>query len=271
MKITTLVENDSINNDLKAAHGLSLFIETKNLNIVMDLGPNNLYLKNAKKLDIDINDANYLIVSHGHNDHASGLKKFMRVNKHADIIASKHIFQSIVKKQGNNFINIGVKKPRKDQRLTLIDDDIELTQNVHVFCHIDFQKHPINDESLYVYEQKQYQPDHFSHEIYLVIEENDHIVLFSACSHKGIENIISSIEDKLGKHITDVIGGFHFSHYNPFDVNQTEYLQQLASSFKQENRLYYSCHCTGDDAYFELKRHLKTKLHRLKTGSVITI
>ncbi|MCF7925618.1 MAG: MBL fold metallo-hydrolase [Candidatus Izimaplasma sp.] len=271
MKITTLIENDTIDQTLKAAHGLSLFVETKNHKIIMDLGPNNIYIKNAKQLGIDVTSADMLVISHGHNDHGSGLKKFMKINKQADIFVSRHAFDGIVKKQNNDFIKIGIKKPRQRDRLTLVNQDITVKKNIHIFSNINFEQHPLGDDSLYIYEHHQYQPDHFSHEIFLVIEEDDHVVLFSGCSHKGIENIINSIEEKLHKSITDVVAGFHFSHYNAFDVKQTDYLQKLGKRFNDQDRSYYACHCTGDDAFFELKQQLKSKLHRLKTGSIINL
>ena len=50
MRIVTLLENDSLRNDLKSAHGLSLYIEHNHKKILFDIGPGNQYIKNAKKL-----------------------------------------------------------------------------------------------------------------------------------------------------------------------------------------------------------------------------
>ena len=48
MRITSLVENIS-NTDLKAKHGLSLYIETKQHKILFDMGPDHTLFDNAKK------------------------------------------------------------------------------------------------------------------------------------------------------------------------------------------------------------------------------
>ena len=56
MKIVTLLENGKEKQNLKSAHGLSLYIEHKNKKILFDLGPSNQYIKNAKKLGINIKD-----------------------------------------------------------------------------------------------------------------------------------------------------------------------------------------------------------------------
>ena len=53
MKIISLVEN-TIKSELKAKHGLSLYIETKKHKILFDLGPDKTLFENAVKRNIDI-------------------------------------------------------------------------------------------------------------------------------------------------------------------------------------------------------------------------
>ena len=76
MKITVLTENtisknieESLAEKLKAEHGLSLFIETENHKILFDMGQTNLFLKNAKNLNINLEDVDFAVLSHGHYDH----------------------------------------------------------------------------------------------------------------------------------------------------------------------------------------------------------
>ena len=53
MKITCLTENTSVNNDIKAEHGLSLFIETKGHKILFDTGASGVFADNAAAMGID--------------------------------------------------------------------------------------------------------------------------------------------------------------------------------------------------------------------------
>ena len=67
MKITVLTENTisknlspTLSEKLKAEHGLSLFIETKNHKILFDMGQTNLFLENAKNLNINLKEVDLL-------------------------------------------------------------------------------------------------------------------------------------------------------------------------------------------------------------------
>jgi len=272
MKITTLVENDSLDENLKSAHGLSIYIEEGNHKILFDLGPNNYYIKNAKKLGINLKEVDALIISHGHYDHGSGLKKFMRLNKKATIYLSKNAFSKQYKFTGSAYHPIGIKKPNDFKRIITIDMDYKINDSMKIYSEVKYVKQLIADNSLMTKREGIYTEDLFEHEIYLVIRNKTQKVLFSGCSHKGIETIIDTIEEKDNEPFTHIFGGFHLSHYNPEDLLQTTYLERLGEKlFTKPTSKYYSCHCTGNEAHYALKQSMKDKLERIKTGSIINI
>ncbi|AFV12532.1 metallo-beta-lactamase family protein [Thermacetogenium phaeum DSM 12270] len=89
MLIKTLVENTSISKDFGSEHGLSLYIETKKHKILFDVGASELFLQNAKKLNVNIADVDFLVISHGHYDHGGGAKNlFERKQKSRGISTS---------------------------------------------------------------------------------------------------------------------------------------------------------------------------------------
>ncbi len=89
MLIKTLVENTSLSKDFGSEHGLSLYIETQNHKILFDVGASDLFLQNAKKLDVNIADVDFLAISHGHYDHGGGLKTFLEENTKAEVFLRK--------------------------------------------------------------------------------------------------------------------------------------------------------------------------------------
>ena len=83
MRLVALVENTACA-DIAQAHGLSLYIETEKHRILFDAGPDGaLLLSNAEKLGIDLKRVDIAVLSHGHYDHAGGLRAFMELNSSA--------------------------------------------------------------------------------------------------------------------------------------------------------------------------------------------
>lgn len=76
MLIKTLVENNSLDSNIKAQHGLSLYIETDGHKILFNLGESDLFIQNARKLKVDLQAVDIVIISHGHSDHGGALAKF---------------------------------------------------------------------------------------------------------------------------------------------------------------------------------------------------
>jgi 7,8-dihydropterin-6-yl-methyl-4-(beta-D-ribofuranosyl)aminobenzene 5'-phosphate synthase len=273
MRIVTLLENESNRSELKAAHGLSLYLETTNHKILFDLGPNQYYWKNARQMGIDLREVDTVILSHGHDDHAGSLSKFLKHNTKATVYVSRHFFDEHVKVKKKEHINIGIKLPRHGQdRLVFVDEDLVIDEELRLVVDVPYQPAVIPDSALKVYDGGRYIEEDFAHEMYLVVQEGAHRCLFSGCSHKGIAHIVDTIETRYDLSFTHVIGGYHFSHYDPFHIQQTDYLTHIGQQFaKRNDSVFYSCHCTGDDAFYQLKIHMRDKLRRLKTGDTIIL
>lgn len=92
MKIISLVDNNT-RSELKAKHGLSLYIETTKHNILFDLGSDKTLFENAQKRNIDLSKIDIVIISHGHVDHGGALKKFLEINSTASIYVQKEAFE----------------------------------------------------------------------------------------------------------------------------------------------------------------------------------
>ena len=86
MKITALTENTSVNENIGAEHGLSLYIETDGHKILFDMGQTDMFERNAKTLCIDLSEVDIAVLSHGHYDHGGGLARFLEI-----ILSTKNI------------------------------------------------------------------------------------------------------------------------------------------------------------------------------------
>ncbi len=75
MFLTVLCDNNTfIDNYLLGEPALSFYIENGSDKILFDTGYSDVYVKNAKTMEIDLSKVNKIVLSHGHDDHTKGLK-----------------------------------------------------------------------------------------------------------------------------------------------------------------------------------------------------
>ena len=283
MKITVLTENTiskniekSLAEKLKAEHGLSLFIETKNHKILFDMGQTNLFLENAKNLNINLEKVDFAVLSHGHYDHgglfseteAFGISAFLKINKNAPIYINENAFSdnfNATKKYIGLDKNL-LKNPDFMQRVIFVSDEKEITPNIKLFsCNKNEKLISINTDGLTQLKDGIFFPEDFSHEHYLLIEENSKKILISGCSHKGILNITEWFKPDI------LIGGFHLKSLDIENQGDIKTLENLGKKLASYNTTFYTCHCTGENQFDVLKSVMKEKLFYIGTGNSLDL
>lgn len=267
MQIKVLVEDTKGHNKkLEAEHGLSLYIKTKNHKILYDTGKSDLFIKNAEKMGIDLTQIDTVIISHGHYDHGGGLASFLRVNKYAQIYINEHAFGNYLNGE-ENYIGLD-KDLENNDRINLVGDSLKIDRELYLFSANNYEK-TFKTECFGLKKVSGFEmlDDDFAHEQYLILREGKKRILFSACSHKGIINILGWAKPFK---ISAFFGGFHFMKVNMDDEGK-EFLDKVASELEKYNCKFYTCHCTGIEQYKYLKNKLPYKLRYISTGSEIEI
>lgn len=275
MKIVTLFENRTISKDYKNKHGLSLYIETASHKILFDTGTDDTFAKNAAKLGVKLEEVDIAVISHGHYDHGGGLDTFLKINNSAKIYIGKGAFDyHLVKLLGIVKYSIGInKKLENNSRLVFVDEMMKIDEELTIFGHVTGNKllPKGNNRLLKKYSDGSISKDDFDHEINLLINENDKFSLLCGCAHNGIINIIEKAKLITKGNINTVIGGFHLMGMDIKASDTVNYLNELSMSLKNcEVGKYYTCHCTGEQAYGYLSQKL-VNLDEVKTGMVIEV
>ncbi len=273
MKVKVLVENTSISEEIGSEHGLSLYIEVNDTKLLFDVGETNLFIKNAIRLGVNIEDIDYLIVSHGHKDHGGGLDEFIQINNKAKILINNNAFKPHYAARGNGaYKDIGLDKNLETHSQVIkVKGDSVIKPGIELFSNIKIvTDKPISNDGLYEKLDGNYVKDNFDHEQNLIIEDGGKSLLIVGCAHNGIINIIKHFQALKGKLPDYVIGGFHLSSRS--SGNETpQKIDEIGKYLLQTGVKYYTCHCTGIEAYDRLKNIMTDKIEYLAGGMEIIL
>ena len=166
------------------------------------------------------------------------------MNRTAKVVCKKELFIPKFKEEREN----GVLHPDAldSARFRFVDEVTELCSGVFVFPQL-----PVTDEGdthfehFFTLAEGRKEADTFADELALVLKQADEVSVLSACSHRGITNIIRTVQEYFPQaSLKLVLGGFHIRNTakEKFDV--------IARFFESHlpQRLGV-CHCTGIDKY----------------------
>jgi 7,8-dihydropterin-6-yl-methyl-4-(beta-D-ribofuranosyl)aminobenzene 5'-phosphate synthase len=280
MKVMVLVENSVCPTNLHSAapkHGLSLYIEFADKKILFDVGPSDLFIKNAVKMGIDPAKVDDVFISHGHKDHGGGLRTFLQINDTAkvyvhEIALRKHfvkIFNLIMLSVGLDHDVIQAKA----DRFILVDKDLEIANGMFLLQGFGgaFPR-PESNKILFEKNNKRCVPDMFQHETVLLLKEDDEAAVFTGCSHSGIINMVDTVKGRFKNvRLKAVFGGFHI--FNPVNKkNESDaYIEKLVEAIRKIDSVFYTGHCTGQSNFKFLKQELGDQIQTLNTGEIIDI
>ena len=136
MKWVVLVDNRTNDPVLQTEHGLSILLETGHHRILLDTGAGDMFIHNAERLGIDLTTVDYVFVSHGHSDHAGGLKQFMNINDKAKVIVSPDALSGKFYSKRGHLHSITTFWPNiPDGRLLKLGETCEVADSIHVIAH----------------------------------------------------------------------------------------------------------------------------------------
>lgn len=258
MKISVLA-NDLALPGYASEHGLSIHIRHMKQEILFDTGHTDVYLKNAKKMAIDLSIIHHLVLSHGHYDHMGGLRFFPKKNKlssvilHKDAFIPKYAHEETDRYNGAPFIKKDIQWARTLYKE--IENFEEIAPCFYVFGNI-----PNNRQSLIYFAGNQH--DDFHDEIILVLEDQRGLSLFMACAHFGVIEGLHLVQDYFPKkRIINLIAGMHLASAN---MREIEYVTDELEASTLEKIV--PLHCTGDQAIQYFKERLKNRCLLLKAG-----
>jgi 7,8-dihydropterin-6-yl-methyl-4-(beta-D-ribofuranosyl)aminobenzene 5'-phosphate synthase len=277
MKIYTLIENTKPKGSaFLCEHGLSLYFEHNKTRILFDTGSSDTFIYNATLLGIDLAKVDICVISHGHFDHAGGLAHFMNINKNAAVymkrtaqcdLYTKKLFRIKHTSMPQSFFE------KYGERITFIDEDTEIAKGVFAANINKYRHYPQYSSVMYCDQGGKMVHDDLSHELFLVVKQQDGFVVITGCSHHGLINILKTASENYGK-VISVVGGFHLNGTPVFGFRARKEphneVKAIAKYFeKNDIRKIYTGHCTGERPFEKLAMLSRTK--KMRAGDVLEI
>lgn len=261
MKLTVLVDNNTIIDHYYLGEpGLSFFIEDEGKRILFDTGYSNVFIENAKRLHKNLEQLDYLVLSHGHNDHTGGLRFIKNDLRKTVLIAHPDAFIQrqdeglevgspidIHELSVNEYIN-GSKFVRITNRLFFLGEIERVT---------DFENKPVgvlsNGDKDYLFDDSA-----------LVYLSDKGLFIITGCSHSGICNIVEQAKKTFNENrIIGIIGGFHL-------MSDDSQLDKTIEYFKNNNiKELYPCHCCS--LMSKIKMASVSNIHDVGVGLTLEI
>jgi 7,8-dihydropterin-6-yl-methyl-4-(beta-D-ribofuranosyl)aminobenzene 5'-phosphate synthase len=160
--------------------------------------------------------------------------------------------------------------------MQLVNGNVEARPGLHLVTAIS-RRHatPRFNRILYRREAGKLAPDDFRHELVMAIEEDDGLVVFTGCGHRGVLNMVESVREACpGRRIKALVGGLHLAGLPPFNLfgARRAEVQQLARDLEALGLpRIVTGHCTGKRPYRALQSALGERIEYLATGASVTL
>lgn len=224
-----------------AQHGFSAFVEAGK-KILFDAGSTDVFAHNAELLGMDLNSTDLVVLSHGHWDHANGLKVlYERTFPRMPLLAHPGAFIDRHKATGEyNGVFCSREEMADKFDLILSKEPYRITDTVFFLGEIprmnDFEA---QKTSFYFLDNGERREDVVLDDTALALKTGQGLVIVTGCSHSGVCNIIEYARRVTREQkVHAVVGGFHLLG-DPVQREKTiEFLRK-----NQVDHLY-PMHCT---------------------------
>lgn len=270
--IKIVVNNLVEQKELLAEHGLALWIAYNGNNYLFDTGQGLALIHNLRTMNLNIEDLDGVIISHGHYDHLGGLEELVKYKKNLKVFGHHENFKAkFVKRKDGQFKSSSTDFNKESllamgvnfcdiKNLTKIKDNLYLTGEVP-------RRNNFEDTGGDFYDQKQgvFQKDLIIEDQSLIIDTVEGLIVVLGCSHAGIINILDYVQQQFEQRsIHTVIGGMHLVSAS------TKRLEQTLAELKKFNiKRLIPLHCTGYHATHVLKNHFPASFIHLPVGAEI--
>jgi 7,8-dihydropterin-6-yl-methyl-4-(beta-D-ribofuranosyl)aminobenzene 5'-phosphate synthase len=234
LTITVVYDNNPCKEGLQTAWGFSCVISGAEKTILFDTGGDgSVLLDNMKKLAVEPNSIDTVVLSHIHSDHTGGLDSFLEKNSGVTIYLPK----SFPKKFKDNILSFRSK-------IVEVEQPLKICENVYSTGQLG---RLIKEQSL-------------------IVRTDKGLIVITGCAHPGIVKIVNRAKDLMKDDILLVMGGFHL------EWAMKGKIEKIISAFEKSGVQYVGpAHCSGDKARSLFEQRFGSSYINVGAGKAVTV
>jgi 7,8-dihydropterin-6-yl-methyl-4-(beta-D-ribofuranosyl)aminobenzene 5'-phosphate synthase len=249
--------------------GYSALVEYGGKRILFDTGNNaQIFEHNVRALGADLRKLDFVVISHRHADHTSGLTYLLSVNPTVKIytpdepfgLFGKGVPNTFYRKEeslapsmryfdGNPPSSLSAGSPWPQANFVPVSSTTEVAPGIYLIPTISQTPGTLE-----------------LHEISLAIRGPDGLIVVDGCSHAGVEKILDAVT-KIDPHVHILLGGLHQVQAPDPEVTR------LSTALKEQWKLDYVAigHCTGEPMFAALQKTFGERYIYAGVGTVVNI
>lgn len=257
--VSVIVENTAARTDLKAEHGLSLWIETSDARVLFDTGQGEAFPHNADALGIPLDRAEAIVLSHGHYDHTGGLAHALDRNRGARVFMHPDATRTRYSRHADKTMHsIGMPAAARESldaasaRVVRVSGPADVAPGIRVTGPIPRANRFEDTGGDFFLDSAATMKDPILDDQAAWVETGRGIVVILGCAHSGVVNTLDYIAQRTGaSEFHAVIGGMHLGRASD------ERIAATADAFRKYRvAVIRPAHCTGATATAALARLL---------------
>src|SRR5271163_4087765 len=268
-RVTILYDAFGKSPEMTKAWGFSALVEYGGKRILFDTGGNaEIFEHNVKAAGVDLTKLDFVVLSHRHSDHISGVNYLLRVNPTVKIYTPADPWgpfgwsapNSLYRKDeslpanmryfnGNSPDTISASTPWPQANFVRVDSTTEIAPGIFLVPTISQVPGTLE-----------------LREISMAIRGPQGLIIVDGCSHAGVEKVLDAAA-KIDPHVRVLFGGIHLVGAPDAEI------QRISAALHDQWKLDYVAvgHCTGEPTFAALQKAFGDRYLYAGLGKVIDI
>ena len=251
VKITVLTDDTVASEALLAEHGVSILVElASGHRWLIDTGTTDIFMENARRMGISLDNLTGIAITHGHDDHTGGLTFYSRLKGNPPVYGHPYIWHKSYQIRPGMPVRItGMPYLARKEAAPFFHAVNHVTQLDDGLCFFtDIPREPGSFAPIArnFFNEDGTGPVPLIDDAAIVIRVQEGLIVIIGCGHAGYTNVLGAIHKEFPEEkLLAVIGGLHLTNASETVLAEAV---RCTRRFMTDRFAFHCGHCTGENA-----------------------